>query len=173
MLGVRKQPTERSQCTTHVAGIELLRKGRIENGKRKMPRLLTFVTDGALLGIKPVRSDAEHVIALDADAMDDGTYDGAGLDGFAQATRRRSGGAFLGAGLSGHKWILARGGLPPITGGRHPRHPGNTKDASFKDERGPIRRIGQGRAGRRINNARKEFRESRAALVRMKSLAPS
>ena len=170
MLGVRKQVTERSQCTTHVAGIELLRKGRIENRKRKMPRLLTFVTDGALLGIKPVRRDAEHVIALDADAMDDGTYDGAGLDGFAQATRRRSGGAFLGAGLSGHKWILARGGLPPITGGRHP---GNTKDASFKDERGPIRRIGQGRAGRRINNARKEFRESRAALVRMKCLAPS
>jgi hypothetical protein len=170
LLGVRKQGTERSQCTTHVAGIELLGKGRIENGKRKLPRLLTFVTNGALLGIKPVGSDAEHVIALDADAMDDGTYDGAGLDGFAQATRRRSGGAFLGAGLSGHKRILARGGLPPITGGRHP---GNTKDASFKDERGPIRRTGQGRAGRRINNARKEFRESRAALVRMKSLAPS
>jgi hypothetical protein len=66
-----------------VAGIELLGKGRIENGKRKLPRLLTFVTNGALLGIKPVWSDAEHVIALDADAMDDGTYDGAGLDGFA------------------------------------------------------------------------------------------
>jgi len=150
-------------------GTREIRKEKMENRRRKMPRLLTFVTDGALLGIKPVRSDAEHVIALDADAMDDGTYDGAGLDGFAQATRRRSGGAFLGAGLSGHKWILARGGLPPITGRRHP---GNTKDASFKDERGPIRRIGQGRAGRRINNARKEFRESRAALVRMKSLAP-
>jgi hypothetical protein len=44
-----------------------------------MPRSLTFVTDGALLGIKPVGSDAEHIIALDADAMDDGTDDRAGL----------------------------------------------------------------------------------------------
>ncbi len=79
-----------------------------------MPRLLTLVTDGALLGIKPVGSDAEHVIALDADAVDDRTYDGAGLDGFAQATRSRSGG-FLGGALSGHRRILARGGLPSIT----------------------------------------------------------
>ncbi len=79
-----------------------------------MPRLLALVTDGALLGIKPVGSDAEHVIALDADAVDDRTYDGAGLDGFAQATRSRSGG-FLGGALSGHRRILARGGLPSIT----------------------------------------------------------
>jgi len=64
-------------------GTREIRKEKMENRRRKMPRLLTFVTDGALLGIKPVRSDAEHVIALDADAMDDGTYDGAGLDGFA------------------------------------------------------------------------------------------
>jgi hypothetical protein len=45
-----------------------------------------FVTDGALLGIKSVGSDAEHVVALDADTVDDGTYDGAGLGGFERAT---------------------------------------------------------------------------------------
>ncbi len=43
------------------------------------------MTDGALLGIKPVGSDTEHIIALDADAVDDRTYDGAGLGGFGQA----------------------------------------------------------------------------------------
>jgi len=37
------------------------------------------VTDGAVLGIKLVGGDAEHVVALDADAMDDRTYDGARL----------------------------------------------------------------------------------------------
>jgi hypothetical protein len=52
---------------------------KIEIGKKKMPRSLTFVTDGALLGIKPVGRNAEHIIALDADAMDDGTDDRAGL----------------------------------------------------------------------------------------------
>ena len=40
-----------------------------------------FVTSGALLGIKSIGSHAEHVIALDADAMDDGADDGAGLQG--------------------------------------------------------------------------------------------
>jgi hypothetical protein len=146
-------------------GEKLLSEGK----HRKWKELLTFVTDGALLGIKPVGSDAEHVIALDADAVDDRTYDGAGLNGLVQATRKMSGGFLRGA-LGGHRQILARGGLSSITGGRHP---GNTRDASLKGERGPIRRIGQGRAGRKINNASKEFRESRAALVRMKSLAPS
>jgi hypothetical protein len=38
-----------------------------------------FVTDGALLGIKPIGSHAEHIIALDADTVDDRTDDGAGL----------------------------------------------------------------------------------------------
>jgi hypothetical protein len=42
-------------------------------------RLSAFVTDGALFGIKSIRSDAEHVVALDADTMDDGADDGAGL----------------------------------------------------------------------------------------------
>ena len=69
-------------------------------------RISAFVTDGALLGIKPVGSDAEHVIALDADAVDDRAYDGAGLGRFVQTTRRRSGGFFGGA-LGGHERILA------------------------------------------------------------------
>ena len=50
------------------------------------------MTDRALFGIKPVRRYAEHVIALDADAVDDRTYDGAGLSGFGHAPRRRNGG---------------------------------------------------------------------------------
>ena len=45
------------------------------------------MTDRALLGIKPIGSDAEHIIALDADAVDDRTYDGAGLDWLVQGTR--------------------------------------------------------------------------------------
>jgi hypothetical protein len=44
-----------------------------------MAGLLTFVTNGALLGIKPIWRDAEHVVALDADAVNDRTYNGAGL----------------------------------------------------------------------------------------------
>jgi len=127
------------------------------------------VAIGALFGIKPVGSNAEHVIALDADAVEDRANDSAGLDGLVQATRGGSGG-FLGAALNRHGRILARRGLPAITGRRHPR---NTREASLKNEGWRIRRMGQGKAGRRINNARKESRESRAALVRMKSLAPS
>jgi hypothetical protein len=37
------------------------------------------VTRGALLGIKPIGSDAEHIIALNADAMNDRTDDSASL----------------------------------------------------------------------------------------------
>ena len=48
------------------------------------------MTDWALLGIKPIGRDAEHIIALDADAVDDRTYDGAGLGCFVQAHQRRS-----------------------------------------------------------------------------------
>ena len=40
-----------------------------------------FVAVGALLGIKPVGSDAEHIVALDTDAVEDSTNDRAGLDG--------------------------------------------------------------------------------------------
>ncbi len=78
-----------------------------------------FVTDGALLGIKPIRRDAEHIVALDADAVDDRADDGAGLDWFVQATRRRGDGFFRDA-ISGHKPILARRDLPSIGSRRHP-----------------------------------------------------
>ena len=65
-----------------------------------------FVTDGALFGIKPVGSDAEHVVALDADAMDDRTDDSAGLGGVSRASRKRRGSFFSGA-FRGHERILA------------------------------------------------------------------
>jgi len=72
-----------------------------------------FVTDGALLGIKSVGSDAEHVVALDADAVDDRTHDGAGLRGFGQVTRGRSDG-FLSGAFGGHGRILAWRGLSSL-----------------------------------------------------------
>ena len=52
---------------------------------------LAFVTNGALLDIKPIGRHVEHVVALDADAVDNRAYDGAGLGRFGQATGRRSG----------------------------------------------------------------------------------
>ena len=125
-----------------------------------------FVTDWALLSIKPIWRDAEHIVALDADTVDDRAYDGARLHWLAQATRRRSDG-FLRDALSGHGRILARRGLWSI---RSVRHPWDTKDASVIGERCWIRGQGEERAGRRINNAGKESRESRAALARMKYL---
>ena len=44
-----------------------------------------FVTGGALFGIKLVGRDAEHIVALDAHAVKDGTDDRAGLAGIFQA----------------------------------------------------------------------------------------
>jgi len=78
-----------------------------------------FVTDGALLGIKPVRRDAEHIVALDAHAVDDGTYDGAGLGWFLRATSRRSDG-FLRDALGRHERILARRSAWSTGSLRHP-----------------------------------------------------
>ena len=43
-----------------------------------------FVTSGALLGIKPIGSDAKHVVALDTDAVENRAYDHAGLRVFGQ-----------------------------------------------------------------------------------------
>ena len=65
-----------------------------------------FVTHGALFSIKSVGSDAEHIVALNADAVDDGTDDSAGLCGFGRANRKRCGSFFDGA-FSGHGRILA------------------------------------------------------------------
>jgi len=65
----------------YYAGRGEMLQGERENRKRQKrdASSLTFVTDGTLLGIKPIGSDAEHIIALDADAVDHGTDDGAGL----------------------------------------------------------------------------------------------
>jgi len=52
----------------------------MENGSRNRQRWLAFVAVGALLGIKPIWRDAEHIVALDADAMDDRADDCAGLE---------------------------------------------------------------------------------------------
>jgi hypothetical protein len=82
---LRDDKTGHGAFTVYYAGRgEMLRrkrnrKGKIEIGKSRMPGSLAFVTDGALLGIKPVGSDAEHIVALDADAMDYGTDDRARL----------------------------------------------------------------------------------------------
>ena len=54
----------------------------------RQERASSFVAVGALLGIKPIRRDAEHVVALDADAVDDRTDDGAGLERLARPGRR-------------------------------------------------------------------------------------
>jgi hypothetical protein len=64
-------------------------------------RASSLVAVGALFGIKPIGSDAEHVVALDADAVDDRAHDGAGLERLAR-TGRRGGGSFFRRGLSGH-----------------------------------------------------------------------
>ena len=92
-----------------------------------MPRLLAFVTNGALLGIKPIRRDAEHVVALDADSVNDRADDGAGFEGLARPGRR-GGGSLFWRGFSRHGLILARGGLSTRGTGRHP---GGAQTASF------------------------------------------
>ena len=91
-----------------------------------MAFLLAFVTNGALLGIKPIGRNGEHIVALDADPVDDRTDDRAGLGRFARACRSRSGCLFRDA-LGVHERILARrvvsrigaGGIPGIEKG-HP-----------------------------------------------------
>jgi hypothetical protein len=101
-------------------------QGKMENRNRKMAFLLAFVTDGALFGIKPIGRNGEHVVALDADTMDDRADDGAGLGRFARASRSRSRCLFRDA-LGVHERILARrvvlrigaGGIPGIQKG-HP-----------------------------------------------------
>jgi hypothetical protein len=64
-------------------------------------RASSLVTVGALFGIKSIGSDAEHVVALDADAVDDRADDGAGLERLARPGRR-GGGSFFGRGFSRH-----------------------------------------------------------------------
>jgi hypothetical protein len=71
----------------------------LENGKEKirsrnLPQWLAFVTVGALLGIKPIWRDAEHIVALYADAVDDRADDCAGLEWLIGLRRMGSGGFF-------------------------------------------------------------------------------
>jgi hypothetical protein len=65
-----RQGTERSQCTTLV----------VEKCCSERPGdfYSAFVAVRALLGIKPIGSHTEHIVALDADTVDDGTDDRAG-----------------------------------------------------------------------------------------------
>lgn len=122
------------------------------------------MADGALLGIKSIGRNAEHIIALDADAVDDRANDGAGLDGFVAATRRRSGG-FLWDVLSRHEVILARRGLASL---ESQRHPWDVPSASpyLWERLDPESRSN-------TNKASNEYGESRAALDRMKCFGPS
>jgi len=80
-----------------------------------MLRLLAFVTGGALLGIKLIGSYAEHVIALDADAVQDGTDDGTRLTHGFHAGRMLVDCSTRGK-LGGHVEILARGSVLPKRG---------------------------------------------------------
>jgi len=68
----------------------------------------TFVAIGALLGIKSVRGDAEHVVALDADAVDHGADDSLWPGRF-DRTRWMRIGDFFDVRLSCHGAILSYG----------------------------------------------------------------
>jgi len=68
----------------------------------------TFVAIGALLGIKSVRGDAEHIVALDADTVDHGADDGLWPGRFEQ-THWMGIRDFFGVRLSCHGAILPYG----------------------------------------------------------------
>ena len=99
------------------------------------------MTDGALLGIKPIRRDAEHIVALDADAVDDGAYDGAGLDWFVQANRRRGDGFFRDA-ISRHE-LNSSTPRPPVH--REPTASLGSSGASLRCGKCSLGKIGQAR----------------------------
>jgi hypothetical protein len=67
----------------------------------RQERTSSLVAVGALLGIKPIWRDAEHVVALDTDAVDDRAHDGARLERLA-GPGRRGGSSFFGGGFSRH-----------------------------------------------------------------------
>ena len=77
------------------------------------------MTVGALLGIKFVGGNGEHIGALDANAVEHGADDGAGLSWFRGGARGRSGGCFVTA-FSGHGRILACRGVASKACLRHP-----------------------------------------------------
>jgi len=88
------QGTKRSKSTTR------------EMGKCYKKGISTFVTGRALLGIKPIGRDAKHVVALDANAVENGAYDGSRSARDARGGRTRDA-ACLRQALRGHELILA------------------------------------------------------------------
>ena len=55
-------------------------KGKYKIGGRNLSWWLALVAVGALLGIKAIGCDLEHIVALDADAVNDRAHNGAGLE---------------------------------------------------------------------------------------------
>src|SRR5215471_2240308 len=92
----KMQDTERSERTTQETR-------RILQDRRRARQSLTFVTDGALLGIKSIGSHLKHVVALDADPVKNRTGDGLKL-GRALGSGRTGFGA---SGLGIHGLIVA------------------------------------------------------------------
>jgi hypothetical protein len=78
-----------------------------------------FVTGGAVFGIKLVGRDDEHVVALDADAVENRTDDRAGLAGVFQAYGRLVRGLLRNS-FAGHGEIIACRSRRPTEGGLHP-----------------------------------------------------
>jgi hypothetical protein len=78
-----------------------------------------FVAVGALFGIKSIRGHREHVVALDADAVEDGADDGAGLERLDGCRGMRLFGLIWG-GFSRHERILACEGVSSKQPRRHP-----------------------------------------------------
>ena len=115
---------------------------------------------GALFGIKPIGSDAKHVVALDADFVEDRADFAAGLTDRLRAGRMLIHSS-IGDGLGRHGQILARRGTASIETLRHPRegatHPLSAGDGGFGE-------------WANTNTKRNEYVESRAALARMSCL---
>ena len=66
-----------------------------------------FVTGGALFSIKLIGSDAEHVVALDANAVEDSTANGGGVRRFTLVSGMRIDG-LAGDVVGRHAGILTR-----------------------------------------------------------------
>jgi hypothetical protein len=127
-----------------------------------------FVTGGAVFGIKLVGRDAEHIVALDAHAVKDGTDNSARLDGIFWAGWVLGGG-LLGARIGRHAAILARGSCTPTGGGQHLSGASGASSICGKC-------WNPGTAEPRAEGALQQaqastgYGESRAALARMKYL---
>ena len=83
------------------------------------PKESALVAVGALFGIKPIGSYREHVIALDADTVEDRADDGAGLYRLDRCRGMRLS-VFLWAGFGRHGSILACDEVSSKQTRRHP-----------------------------------------------------